>query len=47
LVRLLLLRSLPSTSLVPFADMLNHANDATTHYLVHRVLENNGKLKDC
>ena len=25
--------------------MLNHSNDATTHYLVHRSLENEGKLK--
>lgn len=25
--------------------MLNHANDATTHYLIHRNLENEGKLK--
>jgi hypothetical protein len=26
--------------------MLNHSNDATTHYLVHQGLENNEKLKD-
>lgn len=32
--------SLKSTSLVPFADMLNHSNNATTHYVVHSGIEN-------
>lgn len=31
--------SLKSTSLVPFADMLNHSNTATTHYVVHADIE--------
>jgi hypothetical protein len=32
--------SLPSTCLVPFADMCNHsAQDSTTHFLVHREVE--------
>ena len=28
--------SLPSTCLVPFADMFNHNCEATTHYVVHK-----------
>ena len=36
--------SLPSTSLVPFADMLNHSNEATTYYLVNKKFERNPEL---
>ena len=31
--------SLKSTSIVPFADMLNHSNKATTHYVIHSGIE--------
>lgn len=31
--------SLKSTSLVPFADMLNHSNVAATHYVIHANIE--------
>jgi hypothetical protein len=37
--------SLKSTSLVPFADMLNHSNVAATHYVVHSCIEGGKKLK--
>lgn len=36
--------SLPSTSLVPFADMLNHSNEATTYFLVNKKFEKNPEL---
>jgi len=38
--------SLKSTSLVPFADMLNHSNKAATHYLVHAGIENGIVFED-
>lgn len=38
--------SLKSTSLVPFADMLNHSNNATTHYVVHAALEKDISFDD-
>lgn len=31
--------SLPSTSLIPFADMLNHGIYAATHYVIHKKME--------
>ena len=33
--------SLPSTSMVPFADMLNHGIEAATHYMVNEYYELN------
>ena len=35
-----------STSLVPFADMLNHSNTATTHYVVHSGIESGNELNN-
>lgn len=31
--------TLPSSSLIPFADNLNHGPLATTHYFVHKQME--------
>ena len=31
--------SLPSTFLIPFADLMNHHNYATTHYMVNKKIE--------
>ena len=37
--------SLPSTSMMPFADMFNHHNQCTTHYLVNKKYEADVKSK--
>jgi hypothetical protein len=37
--------SLPSTCLVPFADMMNHSCESTTHYIVNSLYEKRPQRK--